>query len=118
MKDKRTYSERKESNKASVSKRRKQNKLVLVEYKGGKCELCGYSKCIAALEFHHKDPKQKSFNLNGNTIGLKKQKQEADKCLLLCANCHREVHEMERSTTVVQSAVNGLVTGSNPVAPV
>jgi 5-methylcytosine-specific restriction endonuclease McrA len=90
--DKRTYSDRREANKASVDKRRRKNKQLLVEYKGGKCERCGYDKCIAALEFHHIDPATKEFGLTGNTYSLVRQKAEADKCMLLCANCHREIH--------------------------
>ena len=88
----RTYADRREANKASVIKRRRQNKLLLVEYKGGKCERCGYNKCISALEFHHLDPSTKEFGLTGNTNGIERQKKEADKCILLCANCHRELH--------------------------
>jgi len=62
-----------------------------IEYKGGKCEHCGYDKFIGALEFHHTDPSKKDPN------GLKKfsfesLKKEIDKCILLCANCHREEH--------------------------
>jgi hypothetical protein len=64
-----------------------------VTYKGGKCQRCGYNNCLAALEFHHRNPKYKK-----ETIGLwdrptwKRLKRELDKCDLLCANCHREVH--------------------------
>ena len=94
----RTYADRKEVNKASVSKRRKQNKLLLVEYKGGKCERCGYNKCMGALDFHHIDPSTKEFCLTGNTFGIKRQMIEADKCILLCANCHREEHYYEKTT--------------------
>ena len=90
--DKRKYSDRREANKASVMKRRKENKKLLVEYKGGQCERCGYDKCIAALEFHHLDPSTKEFGLTGNTYSLDRQKKEADKCILVCANCHREIH--------------------------
>lgn len=43
----------------SVAKRRRILKLKAVEYKGGKCEICGYNKCIDALEFHHLDPQKK-----------------------------------------------------------
>lgn len=78
----------------AVSRKRKTLKKDLVEYKGGKCEKCGYNKCVAAMDFHHKDPKEKDFGLssNGNTQSWKKLTEEADKCLLLCANCHRELH--------------------------
>ena len=71
----------------------KSNKKKAVEYKGGKCERCGYDKCIDALEFHHIDPTQKDKNY-GN-MKLRKwedQKKELDKCICVCANCHREIH--------------------------
>lgn len=69
-------------------------KIKVVELRGGKCEKCGYDKCIDALEFHHLDPAIKEFEL-GNTGGLpsfEKYLEEASKCILLCANCHREEH--------------------------
>lgn len=69
-------------------------KTQLVEYKGGKCEICGYDKCLNALDFHHKTPEDKKFALN--TANYNKSfevlKSEADKCILVCANCHREIH--------------------------
>ena len=48
----------------SVTKRRRELKHKLVEYKGGKCEKCGYNKCIGALEFHHINEDEKSFSFN------------------------------------------------------
>lgn len=68
-----------------------------VEYKGGKCERCGYDKCVGALHFHHRDPSQKDFEISKrNSIRFTKNKelflQEVDKCDLLCANCHAELH--------------------------
>ena len=96
-KETRTYADRREANKASVIKRRKQNKLVLVEYKGGKCEICGYNKCVEALEFHHLDPSTKEAKNLGTTASIAKQKAEADKCILVCANCHREIHNELRN---------------------
>ena len=79
--------------KTAVNNHRKRIKVKAVEYKGGKCYICGYDKCVAALEFHHIDPKTKSFSISGNgfTHSWDKIKQELDKCVLLCANCHREV---------------------------
>jgi len=67
-----------------------------VEYKGGKCSICGYNKCIYALEFHHTNPLEKDKNLNNRGIDRRKSfeslKIELDKCILVCANCHREIH--------------------------
>ena len=61
---------------------------------GGKCAHCGYSKCIRALEFHHPDPsiKHKAGRSYGapRTRGWKRYWEEISKCILLCANCHRE----------------------------
>lgn len=71
-------------------------KRQLIIYKGGKCSKCGYSKCIAALQFHHTDATVKDFDLstqyNGGHIDMDKLYAEADKCELLCANCHAEEH--------------------------
>ena len=78
--------------KKNVGTWRKRTKELLVEYKGGKCEFCGYNKCIEALEFHHIDETTKEFAISGSTKSLEKQKKEADKCYMLCANCHRELH--------------------------
>lgn len=77
-----------------VAHRRRKVKILLVEYKGGKCQRCGYDKCIGALEFHHKDVTQKEFGISqkGETKGLSSLKKEVDKCELVCANCHREIH--------------------------
>ncbi len=71
-------------------RRRKQQ---AVEYKGGKCELCGYSKSLAALDFHHRDPDGKDFQIAGTRRTIEGLQAELDKCSLLCANCHREEHE-------------------------
>lgn len=77
-----------------VQRRRKKVKLLLLEYKGGKCEICDYSKCAGALEFHHTNPEEKEFSISkkGETRSLERMKKEADKCQLLCCRCHRELH--------------------------
>lgn len=63
---------------------------------GGSCSKCNYFKCLSALEFHHKDPSIKedavSFLIRMNR-NFERLKLELDKCLLVCANCHREIHE-------------------------
>lgn len=80
----------------AVQKRREVVKQKAVEYKGGKCEICGYDKCIDALEFHHINPEEKDFGISkkGYTRSWEKVKEEVDKCMLLCANCHREIHSL------------------------
>lgn len=67
---------------------------MIVDYLGGKCSNCGYNKCVAALDAHHIDPSNKSFALShrGLTKSWDRIKEEANKCRLLCANCHREEH--------------------------
>lgn len=77
-----------------TQRRRNKLKLMALEYKGGKCQKCGYDKCPAALDFHHRDESEKSFGISkgGNTHGWDKLKVELDKCDILCANCHREQH--------------------------
>ena len=78
---------------AAVAKRRRSLKRILVEEAGGKCTLCGYSRCHRALEFHHLDPGAKRFALarGGQTRSLARLRAEARKCVLLCSNCHAEV---------------------------
>lgn len=70
-------------------------KLDAINQRNGKCEKCGYDKNISALEFHHINPSVKEFQLDmrhfSNT-NLETLQKELDKCILLCANCHREEH--------------------------
>jgi Helix-turn-helix domain len=77
----------------AVAKRRRRLKEILVEEAGGCCHICGYSRCVAALEFHHVDPATKKFGLatRGLTRSLERCRKEASKCVLLCATCHAEV---------------------------
>jgi hypothetical protein len=67
-------------------------KSILVEYLGGKCSMCGYNKCIDALDFHHIDPNMKDFTISGKSFSIDRLKKETDKCILVCSNCHREIH--------------------------
>lgn len=94
MPEKRTYADRAEYLKKAVTARRKKLKAMVVEYKGGKCVLCGYSRSVWALDLHHVDGSQKEFGLSvrGLTRSWEKIKEESDKCVLVCANCHREIH--------------------------
>lgn len=94
-KDTRTYADRAEYLKQAVAKRRQKMRALAIEYGGGKCSVCGYKKCTRALSFHHKDPAQKDFGLSarGLTRSWEKTKAELDKCILVCANCHMEIHQ-------------------------
>lgn len=73
----------------------RQFKQQCVEYKGGRCEICGYSRCLAALVFHHREPEKKDFGIATRKRAKRFDssiKRELDKCRLLCRNCHAELH--------------------------
>ena len=72
---------------------RRSMKIQAIKLLGGRCKVCGYDRCVDALEFHHKDPQEKEFKLgSGNTMSWKEYKEEALKCKLVCSNCHKEIH--------------------------
>ena len=75
-----------------VTKWRQEKKKTLVAEHGGKCQICGYDKCIPNMVFHHRDPNEKEFGITGMTISIEKLRAEAEKCILLCCRCHGEVH--------------------------
>lgn len=72
-------------------------KQKAVDYKGGKCIKCGYSKCLKALHFHHLNAEEKKFQISEaiaqNLFSWDLIQEELDKCVLLCANCHAEEHD-------------------------
>jgi len=76
----------------AVAKRRRKIRDLAVQYKGGKCQICGYNKYPGALDLHHINGK-KEFGIGdkGYTRSWEKVKTELDKCILVCANCHREL---------------------------
>jgi hypothetical protein len=77
-----------------ISKRKKELKKKSVKYKGGKCKICGYNKCMSALHFHHRDPLKKDIGIaTYSKNSFDSLKKELDKCDLLCSNCHSEIHE-------------------------
>jgi hypothetical protein len=77
----------------NVINHRRKLKQKAVDYKGGCCEICGYNKSIAALEFHHIDPEEKDIDyLKLKNRSWEKLKTEIDKCMLVCSNCHKELH--------------------------
>lgn len=87
---------------------------MAIEYKGGKCKLCGYDRCIEALEFHHIDPSKKDFSISsrGHARSWKRVKEELDKCIMLCANCHREIHTKLAALSVNTKMRSGLIQGT------
>lgn len=91
-KGKTTHSYCKKCNRETADERVKKTKKEAVEYKGGKCIICGYNKYIGALDFHHIDQKNKQFGIGsvGSRI-FKNIKDELDKCILVCKNCHAEI---------------------------
>lgn len=63
-----------------------------LEYKGGECMVCGYNKYYGALEFHHLNPEEKDFTISGGTKCFESLKPELDKFMVVCSNCHKEIH--------------------------
>jgi hypothetical protein len=80
-------------NSEAVANRRRRVKEILIKEAGGACRLCGYDRHPSALQFHHLDPSTKRFGLSGKGItrSISAVRREAEKCVLLCANCHAEV---------------------------
>ena len=80
-----------------VDQRRKKLKQMAIAYKGGACQRCGYAACEAALTFHHTEPARKDLSLSGEgmTRSWQRVRAELDKCILLCANCHAEIHSRQ-----------------------
>jgi hypothetical protein len=76
-----------------VARYRRRRKHRLVDRAGGACQTCGYNECLDALQFHHVDPESKLFMISrhGVTRSYAEAEAEADKCVLLCGNCHSEV---------------------------
>ncbi len=71
--------------------RRLQLKERAIALLGGKCVICGYDKCPAAFDFHHMDPTQKDFVISSK-MSWEAIVEELKKCVLVCANCHREIN--------------------------
>jgi transposase-like protein len=92
---------------------RQRTKQRLVDEAGGACALCGYDRCLAALQFHHIDPSEKSFALShgGLARSLERAREEAQKCILLCANCHAEV---EAGVAELPLAADGAAPEADP----
>ena len=74
---------------------RRRRKLNLVAVCGNACNLCGYDKIPDALEFHHIDPNTKEYGIasDGNCRDIERDLAEVKKTILVCSNCHREIHK-------------------------
>ena len=79
-------------NRTTEFNHRKKNRIVYIM--GGKCCLCGYKKCTAALEMHHIDMSEKEFTFShyNHYMSIENMKDEMKKCALVCSNCHKEIH--------------------------
>jgi hypothetical protein len=78
----------------AVTRRKQKLKRILVEEAGGGCAICGYDRCIVNLTFHHVDPSQKAFPMSAKTgKSIAAFREEAKKCVLVCANCHGEIED-------------------------
>ena len=78
----------------NAKERFRENRRRAIEYKGSKCEICGYKRCKYALEFHHLHSEKKDKNFKTmRAWSWERAKKEIANCQLLCANCHREQHE-------------------------
>ena len=88
-----------EKYKKAKSKENLKNQLrikeIIYNAKLSGCSNCDYNKCFEALEFHHPDPKTKEISIGTGSTKWKsplKIEKEIKKCIVLCANCHREIH--------------------------
>jgi hypothetical protein len=77
----------------SIKRNKMKRKLQIVEFMGGQCSICSYKKNLAALELHHLNPQTKDFEIS--YYSSKKWEDlvvELNKCILICSNCHKEIH--------------------------
>ena len=92
---------KKHQNYVAQQRRGSERRTLLIELKGGRCQECGYDRNHAALSFHHKEPSGKLFQIDlrkCSNSSWDRLTKEADKCLLLCLNCHAEFHNPTFST--------------------
>lgn len=95
------FTNNKHQNYVSQQQRGRERRQFLIQQKNGRCDLCGYNRNQAALAFHHLEPATKSFPIdlrNCSNTSMKMLLIEAEKCQLLCLNCHAEIHNPGFST--------------------
>ena len=98
---KNNFTNNKHQNYVAQQQRGRERRQLLIQQKNGRCDLCGYSRNQAALAFHHLEPSTKSFPIdlrNCSNTSMKMLLIEAEKCQLLCLNCHAEIHNPAFST--------------------
>ncbi len=78
--------------KQAAAQRRQELREQAIKYLGGRCRICGYNRCPAAFDFHHVEMLTKDFTISAAMTSWERIRPELDKCVLLCATCHREVH--------------------------
>lgn len=94
--------------KANAIRQREKRRIFrneIISLLGGECKKCGYKKSSCSLDFHHVNPDEKSSGVSILIWFLKmhEAKEEADKTVLLCANCHRELENNEWSAVFIKS---------------
>ena len=91
----------------NVKSYRQKQKENIIYVMGEKCACCGYNKCNSALELHHLNPDEKDFTFSDNTNrAWETVVQELPKTIMVCANCHREIHAGLIDATTLQSSFN------------
>jgi hypothetical protein len=92
----------------AVTRRLQKVKRILVQEAGGCCSVCGYDRCIVNLAFHHVDPSKKSFAISTSSgKSLAAYREEAKKCVLVCANCHGEIETRQIPSPLPGARWNG-----------
>ena len=100
----------------AVTRRLQKVKRILVAEAGGGCAVCGYARCVVNLHFHHVNPAEKSFAVSIATgKSLAAYRQEAQKCVLVCANCHGEIEAGLIPSPAPQAKYPGAIKGSDTV---
>jgi len=83
-----------------VNKKRHENKVRAITYLGGKCSKCGFVGSLRCYDFHHTDQDEKEYQIAFIILhSWSKIKNELDKCILVCGNCHMELHDIKYPDT-------------------
>lgn len=83
-----------------IMRAQRRKKIKAVEALGGKCSICGYDRCINALEFHHIEGKEEKPSYIIMRWSWDRVMKELEKCILVCSNCHREIHYQDLDASI------------------